>query len=106
MQVIDSYISTQDSRERSYEESELVLYKNLIMQEAGKLDEALQHLDAEEGYDLPHAACVPAVVGRLLHRCLRVSSCTNLARRYCLYGVATWWTACHGRRQERSCCCG
>jgi hypothetical protein len=48
-QVIDSYLSTQqETRERSYEEGELVLYRNMILQEAGKLTEALEHLDAED----------------------------------------------------------
>lgn len=47
--MIDSYLSTQqESRERSYEEGELVLYRNMILQEAGKLTEALEHLDAED----------------------------------------------------------
>jgi hypothetical protein len=44
--VIDSYVkSLQESRERNYEESELVLYKNLIIEKTGKLDETLAHLD-------------------------------------------------------------
>ena len=48
IKVIDAYGETvkEEGRERNYENSELALYRNLLLEESGKYDEALDHLDA------------------------------------------------------------
>jgi len=48
--VIDAYSKTTDSRTADYEESELMLYRNLLLSEDGKLEEALEHLTECEKY--------------------------------------------------------
>ena len=47
IKVIDAYGETvkEEGRERNYENSELALYRNLLLEESGKYDEALEHLD-------------------------------------------------------------
>jgi len=50
LKVIDAFLSTLDNRERGYEEGELVLYKTLILEQAGRIEEALTWLEAEMNY--------------------------------------------------------
>ena len=50
LKVIDAFLSTLDNREKGYEEGELVLYKTLILEQAGRVEEALAWLEAEMEY--------------------------------------------------------
>lgn len=46
---MDSYVPQKDGEPIDYEISELLLYKNLIIQESGDMGRALRHLDSIEG---------------------------------------------------------
>ncbi|KAJ8600941.1 hypothetical protein CTAYLR_005072 [Chrysophaeum taylorii] len=46
IQVIDAYSNSQEERSATYEDSELALYRNTILEEMGRYDEALAHLEA------------------------------------------------------------
>jgi len=49
--IVEAYEGTLDpksSPENDYEHSEMLLYKNLLLEESGKLEEALAHLEAQE----------------------------------------------------------
>jgi peptide alpha-N-acetyltransferase len=50
VEVVDAFVKTQDNMivEKNYEDSELMLYRNQLLEEAGRLPEALAHLDSCE----------------------------------------------------------
>lgn len=45
LKIIEAFRNTQNPKPRDYEHSELLMYQNMVLREAGKDDEALQHLD-------------------------------------------------------------
>ncbi|XP_052228174.1 N-alpha-acetyltransferase 15, NatA auxiliary subunit-like isoform X2 [Dreissena polymorpha] len=49
LKIIDSFANTQTPKQMDYEHSELLLYQNTVLREAGKPEEALQHLSKYEG---------------------------------------------------------
>ena len=50
LQVIDSFLGTLDKREKGYEEGELVLYKALILEQAGRFEDSLKLLEDDRAY--------------------------------------------------------
>ncbi|EWM30147.1 tetratricopeptide repeat-containing protein [Nannochloropsis gaditana] len=50
LSVIDSFLGTLEKRERGFEEGELVLYKAMLLEQAGRKEEALSWLESQKSF--------------------------------------------------------